>query len=90
MCNVCNRDWFLFSFFMLKQQIKIALTMKDSNIYFNREVNFTKMTSQFNQFVQKLTFKQRKIDSSKKVKNKGVNFSLVLSMWSKYQDTLTT
>ena len=64
MCNVCNRDWFLFSFFMLKQQIKIALTMKDSNIYFNREINFTKMASQFNQFVQKLTVKQRKIDSS--------------------------
>ena len=49
---------------MLKQQIKIALTMKDSNIYFNREINFTKMASQFNQFVQKLTVKQRKIDSS--------------------------
>ena len=65
---------------MLKQQIKIALTMKDSNIYFNRKINFTKMTSQFNQFVQKLTFKKRKIDSSKKVKNKGVNFSLFLSM----------
>ena len=59
---------------MLKQQIKIALTMKDSNIYFNREIIFIKMISQFNQFVQKLTFKQRKIDSSKKVKNKGVNF----------------
>ena len=64
--------------------------MKDSNIYFNREINFTKMISQFNQFVQKLTVKQRKIDFSKEVKNKGVNFSLVLSMWSKYQDTLNT
>ena len=80
MCNVCNRDWFLFSFFMLKQQIKIALTMKDSNIYFNREINFNEITSQFNQFVQKLTVKHSKIDSSKEVKNKGVNFSLVLSM----------
>ena len=59
---------------MLKQQIKIALTMKDSNIYFDREINFNEITSQFNQFVQKLTVKQRKIDSSKEVKNKGVNF----------------
>ena len=64
--------------------------MKDSNIYFNREIKFSKLISQFNQFVQKLTLKQRKIDSSKKVKNKGVNFSLVLSMWLKYQDILTT
>lgn len=42
-------------FFMLKQQIKIALTMKDSNIYFKTEINLMKVISQFNQFVQKMT-----------------------------------
>ena len=46
-CVMCATGiGFMFSFFMLKQQIKIALTMKDSNIYFKKEINLI-LISQF-------------------------------------------